>query len=160
MALIAVLILLFSAWMLWGWLVGENREILWMRNWCAISFVISALLISAGTGIGITVAVSRSQHRAEVRAFAEALERQLAAGRADKARQHLQKVIDRPDEWSSDSNDLLERMTAETARMQSSGPQQAAGRAAGTLPVSRPSSGRTPAGRQQTTSTADDTMTR
>lgn len=160
MALISVLILLFSAWMLWGWLVGENREILWMRNWCAISFVISALLISAGTGIGITVAVSRSHHRAEVRAFAEALERQLAAGRADQALEHLQKVINRPDEWSSDSSDLLERMSAETDRMQSSGPQQVAGRAAGPQPVNRLNPGRAPAVRQQTTSTTDDTMTR
>lgn len=120
MALAGILILLFAAWMLWGWLVGEHREIIWMRNWCATLFVITALLISGGAGVGVTIAVSRSRHRADVRNFAEALEKQLAAGKYQEARNSLQSVINTPDEWSDDSHDLLERMTTVTARMQQS----------------------------------------
>lgn len=120
MALVGILILLFAAWMLWGWLVGEHREIIWMRNWCATLFVITALLISGGAGVGVTIAISRSRHRADVRNFAEALEKQLAAGKYQEARNSLQSVISTPDEWSDDSHDLLERMTTVTARMQQS----------------------------------------
>lgn len=120
MALVGILILLFAAWMLWGWLVGEHREIIWMRNWCATLFVITALLISGGAGVGVTIAISRSRHRADVRNFAEALEKQLAAGKYQEARNSLQSVINTPDEWSDDSHDLLERMTTVTARMQQS----------------------------------------
>lgn len=120
MALVGILILLFAAWMLWGWLVGEHREIIWMRNWCATLFVITALLISGGAGVGVTIAISRSRHRADVRNFAEALEKQLAAGKYQEAKNSLQSVINTPDEWSDDSHDLLERMTTVTARMQQS----------------------------------------
>ncbi|MFO0428691.1 MAG: hypothetical protein ACK526_19135 [Planctomyces sp.] len=122
MILIAVLIVLFSAWMLWGWFVGENHDITWMRTWCAVIFVVTGLLISTGAGAGVTLALSRSRHRAEVRQFAESLEKLMSEGRVAEAHRQLRKVVERPDEWSDDSNDLLERMAASTEDMKQAKP--------------------------------------
>lgn len=117
MVLVAALILLFCAWTLWGWFVTDRREILWARNWCATMFVASAILISLGAGAVTTLVVVKGRHRAQVQEFATVLEQHLSAGHTDIARKELKRIIEEPDEWSADSEDLLKRMTASTERL-------------------------------------------
>ena len=118
MALIVVLILLFAGWMFWGWMVSEHRDIAWMKKWCSILFIITAMLISTGGGAVVTMVIIKRQHRSQFTRFATALESQLREGKSDEALRTLQAVINTPDEWSNDSTDPLKRMVSTTERIQ------------------------------------------
>lgn len=115
--LIGALILLSAGWLLWGWTVSEAYDIPWLRKFCAISFTSIAVLISAGLGAGVALTISKGRLRQDVRDFAAMLDQQLQQGRQQAARQALQSVLQPPDEWSTDSRDLLERMQAATQRL-------------------------------------------
>ena len=117
MALIAALIALFAGWMLWGWLVSEHRDIVWMRQWCAAIFVITAILISAFGGSTFTAVLLRKRHRAEVRQFAESLESGLLRGQHEQVLAVLRSVISPPADADDRSGDVLQRMSATSARL-------------------------------------------
>lgn len=117
MALAGALILLFSGWMLWGWLVSEHRKIVWARNWCAGLFILTAVLISFGAGAGSALVVVKGRHRDQIREFATRLDQQLALGRTSLVQDELRRVTETPDEWSTESEDLLKRFTASIDRL-------------------------------------------
>ncbi|MBL8817084.1 MAG: hypothetical protein JNL58_13735 [Planctomyces sp.] len=119
MALIPVFLLLFAAWMLWGWLVSDVRDIRWMRKWCAIVFVVMAVLMSAGAGVGITMAVLKRQFRAEVRDFALVVKKQLDSGNQQMISEELQQIIEPTDAFPGQSSDILQRLEASKQRLQS-----------------------------------------
>ncbi len=117
MALIAALIALFAGWMLLGWLVSEHWDIVWMRRWCAAIFVITAILISAVGGSAVTAVVLRQRHRAEVRQFAESMESLLRQGEHEKVLVGLRSVIAPPEDADESGRDVLQRMSATSARL-------------------------------------------
>ncbi len=119
MILIPVMILLFAAWLLWAWIVSDHFNIAWLRKWCAILFTLTAVLISAGAGVGVTMAVIKARHRQQVRDFAAAIETQLSEGKTETALLQIRSVIHPPDEFSDASADLLDRMLTATQRLQS-----------------------------------------
>jgi len=112
MALIAALFALFAGWMLWGWLVSEHRDIVWMRQWCSGIFVITAILISAAGGSAVTAVWLRKQHRAEVRQLAESLESGLQRGQHEKVRAVLRFLISPPADSDDFDGEALRRMSA------------------------------------------------
>lgn len=118
MILIPVMILLFAAWVLWAWIVSDHFNIAWLRKWCAILFTLTAVLISAGAGVGITMTVIKARHRQQIRDFAEAIEKQLSEGKTETALMQIRSVIHPPDEFSDASADLLDRMLTATQKLQ------------------------------------------
>ncbi len=118
MALIPVFLLLFAAWMLWGWLVSDVRDIRWMRKWCAIVFVVMAVLMSAGAGVGITMAVLKRQFRSDVRDFALLVKKQVDAGNSKMVSEELQQLIEPTDAFPGQSSDILQRLEASKQRLQ------------------------------------------
>lgn len=126
--LLPVLLVLFSSWMLWGWVVGESRNLKWMRNWCATLFVISALIISSGGGAVVAWKMSESRHRAAAKRFAVAIETRLRKGETDEVLEELSQVIEPPDEWSGGSPDVLDRVDTATSKLADSGAAEQAQR--------------------------------
>ena len=105
-----VFFLLLTSWMLWWWLVGESRDIRWMRNWSATFFVVMAALMCLGAGALLTHRYDEARYRKLVVEFSQLLEDRLASGRTQDVQDALSHVNDEPDEWSSFSRDRLVRM--------------------------------------------------
>ena len=79
-----IFLILFCSWMLWGWVVGETKNIKWMRVWFAPAFVISAMLISAGAGAMATKIFLKRQIRHDVTEVLNAIENRVAEGDSKK----------------------------------------------------------------------------
>lgn len=78
-----IFLTLFAGWMLWGWTVGESKNIKWMRIWCAPTFVITAILLSFGTGAFVSRMLIRRQTRADVAEVLSFIQQNLEAGNAE-----------------------------------------------------------------------------
>lgn len=119
MALIPVFIILFAAWMLWGWLVSDVRDIRWMRKWCAILFVVTAVLISVAAGAGITMAVLKRQFRHDLHEFASALKKQVDAGNQQLVSEELNLILNPDASEPGASGDILQRLHTSRTRLES-----------------------------------------
>jgi hypothetical protein len=110
MLLIVIFLILFTSWMLWGWIVGESRDIRWMRNWCAGIFVVLCILLCLGGGAWFSRQAIQSSCRSRVQEFTRLLYERMEEGRIDDVRDALQHISEEPDEWSTYSRDRLQRM--------------------------------------------------
>ncbi len=109
--LLPIFLLLFSAWMLWGWIVGESANIKWMRQICAPTFVCTLILISAGAGAVVSRSTTRNAVREEVATLLESIDRHVRAGNDEKVIQAIRET-DRSDDPDRDAFDLLEHLPA------------------------------------------------
>lgn len=116
----AVFFLLLTSWMLWWWLVGESRDIRWMRNWFAGFFVVAAALICFVAGGLIAHQYDESRFRKLVVEFSQLLEERLESHRIQDVRDALGHVNNEPDERSSFSRDRLARMKEVTEALRKS----------------------------------------
>ncbi len=118
MILFGVFLTLFTAWMFWGWLVGESRDIRWMRNWCAGIFVMLAILICLGSGAWLSRQISESRHREAVQRVTQLLHERMNQGRIEDVKDALQHLAEDPNEWSTHSEDVLVRLSVVTEALQ------------------------------------------
>ena len=118
MILFAVFLTLFTAWMFWGWLVGESRDIRWMRNWCAGTFVVLAIMICLSSGAWLSHRLTEARHRDSVQRLTQQLHHRMNAGRIDDVKDALQHLAEDPGEWSTHSGDILTRMDEVTQALQ------------------------------------------
>ena len=117
---IAVFFLLLTSWMLWWWLVGESRDIRWMRNWFAAFFVVAAALICFVAGAIIAHQYDESRYRRLVVEFSQLLEERLESDRSQDVRDALSHVNSEPDERSGFSRDRLARVKEVTEALRKS----------------------------------------
>lgn len=96
---------LFSAWALWGWAVGESRNIKGLRKTCGPIFVVTATLIVAGGTIMVTRASMRRQAEENVRELLTGIHDRLQNGQADLVQRQLQALIN--DDPDQDPKDLM-----------------------------------------------------
>ena len=118
MLLFAVFLILLAAWMFWGWLVGESRDIRWMRNWCAGVFVVLAILICLGSGALLANRQAEERHRASVQRVIHLLHARMNEGRIDDVKDALRHLAEVPAEWSTHSPDILTRLAEVTAALE------------------------------------------
>lgn len=118
MILFAVFLTLFTAWMFWGWLVGESRDIRWMRNWCAGIFVVLAILICLGSGAWLSRRLTEARHRNAVQRVSQLLHQRMNEGRSEDVKDALKHLAEAPDEWSTHSEDILVRLTDVTVALE------------------------------------------
>lgn len=118
MILVGVFLTLFTAWIFWGWLVGESRNIRWMRNWCAGIFVVLAILICLGSGTWFSRRISESRHRDAVQRVTQLLHERMNEGRIEDVKDALQHLAEDPDELSTHSEDVLVRLSVVTEALQ------------------------------------------
>lgn len=111
MILAAVFLVLLTGWMLLGWMVGESRDVRWMRQSCAVIFVTMLSLMCLGGGVVFTQHSLESNHRRSVRKFALLLRDRIHQGRIDDVRDALDHLADDPDSRSSDNPDILRRLS-------------------------------------------------
>ena len=116
--LFAVFFVLFAAWMLLGWMIGESRDIGWMRNWCAGIFVITALVSCLAGGALMARRLTQATCRSSVQEFARLLNERAEQGRMEDVRDAIQHLAEQPDEWSSHSPDILRRIDELTVALE------------------------------------------
>lgn len=116
--LIAVFLLLFTAWMLLGWFVGESRDVRWMRNWCAAIFVVMVILVCLGGGAWISRRMTQSSYRESLTNLSRLLNERAGEGRLEDVRDAITHLADEPDEWSTNSPDILKRIDEVTIALQ------------------------------------------
>jgi len=121
-----VFLVLFTAWMFLGWLIGESRDIRWMRNWCAGIFVILSIAVCLGGGALLSRKMTQSSHRASVERFSRLLHERASEGRLDDVRDAIQHLAEQPDEWSSHSPDILTRVDEVTEALRKTSRTQTA----------------------------------
>ena len=80
--LVPIFICLFTSWMLWGWCVGESKNIKWLRQWCAPTFVVMSGLICLGIGAGAGGFVAKLMVQRDVHELLQNIEQRIDAGRA------------------------------------------------------------------------------
>jgi uncharacterized membrane protein len=118
MILIYVLMILFTAWMFWGWMVGESHEIYWMRNWCASIFVGMSVLMCLGGGAKLTRKYYERSQRESIQQLSQLLKERFEQGRIEDVKDAISHIADNPDEWSTHSPDVLQRMADVTAALE------------------------------------------
>ena len=126
MLLFAVFLILLTSWMLWGWMVGESRDIRWMRNWCAGIFVVLCTLICLTGGALISRQITQSACRANVEHLTRLLNERMKEGRTDDVQDAIQHIAEIPDESSTSSRDVLQRMAEVTNALQNTSRSQVA----------------------------------
>lgn len=109
MILIPIFLILFACWMLWGWMVGESKNIKWLRHWCAPIFVVTAMLISAGAGGFVATHLVRKDVRSDVAALLQTIELKLDAGQSREVISEI-RATDRSDDPDRDTFDLLDHI--------------------------------------------------
>jgi hypothetical protein len=130
MYLFAVFLVLFTAWMFLGWMIGESRDIRWMRNWCAGIFVVMAILICLGGGAVFARRMTQASCRTSLEQFAKLLEERSEEGRIQDVRDAISHLANQPDEWSSHSPDILTRINEVTQALEKTSLSRVATRAA------------------------------
>ncbi len=110
MILIPIFLILFACWMLWGWTVGESKDIRWLRHWCAPIFVVTAMLISAGAGAVVTRGIVRNRVRDDVTQLLATIEQKILTGQSRKVVSEIQ-ATDRSEDPDRDAFDLLDHIT-------------------------------------------------
>lgn len=109
MILIPVFLLLFACWMLWGWMVGESKNIKWLRHWCAPIFVVTVILISAGAGAVVARRLTEAKVRTDVTKLLQTIEHKLTAGQGQDVMLEI-RATDRSDDPDRDAFDLLDHI--------------------------------------------------
>ena len=110
MVLIPIFLLLFAGWVLWGWFVGESKDIRILRHWCAPIFVCTAMLISFGAGAGISIALTKNKIRGDVEDLLATIELRVRTGDADKVISEI-RATDHSDDPDRDAFDLLDHLS-------------------------------------------------
>lgn len=118
MILIPVFLILFASWMLWGWVVGESKDIKWMRVWFAPIFVVTTVLIAAGAGAGIALVMVRKQVTQDVAELLDTVQQAIEAGRADQVAQQI-RLTDRSEDPDRDAFDLLKHLSVMRSNLKS-----------------------------------------
>ena len=116
MILIPIFLALFAGWMLWGWTVGESRNVKWLRCCCAPVFVVTVMLISAGAGAYITRAVIRNSVREDVANLLKTIEMKLQSGGADEVITEIQ-ALNHSDDPDADAFDVLDDVAQMTENL-------------------------------------------
>ncbi len=107
MILVPIFFMLFASWMLWGWTVGESKNIKWLRRWCAPVFVVTVVIMSAGAGAYIGRAVTRNAMRENIINLLATIELRIRTGGADKVIAELQ-TLDHSGDPDADAFDALD----------------------------------------------------
>lgn len=110
MILIPVFLMLFACWMLWGWVVGECKDIKWMRVCFAPIFVVTAVLIAAGAGAGIALMTVRPRVKQDVAELLTAIQQSIEAGHGNEVVAEIRRT-DRSDDPDRDAFDLLKHLS-------------------------------------------------
>jgi hypothetical protein len=117
--LAATLLLLFTAWVFYGWIVAESFQIRWLKHYCAGLFIILLMLICLGGGIGLTRQFLVSTHRATVQQLAGDLHQRLKDGRHTEVHAAIRFLAETPQEGTDTSGDVLQRVHQLRAAMES-----------------------------------------
>ena len=109
MIIVALLIILFTCWALWGWCVGEFHEIRWIRHWCGGLFVILIVLLSAGSGFLAARVIERSSSRRHTFEVLQVIADRIDAGDHQLVTREL-RALDRRGDPDEDAFDLLDEL--------------------------------------------------
>ena len=107
MILVPIFFVLFASWMLWGWTVGESKNIKWLRRWCAPVFVVTVVMMSVGAGAYIGRVVTRNAVREDITRLLKTIELRVRTGGSDKVIAELQ-TLDHSDDPDADAFDALD----------------------------------------------------
>ena len=107
MIVIAVFLVLSTGWILWGWIIGEARDIRWMRHWCGTCFVILVATLSAGAGTMLARTMDRGALRESVLQVLQEIADRIEAGEPSRVVNEIRRLDHRDD---SDAHDLLDEL--------------------------------------------------
>lgn len=116
MIFVPLFFLLFAGWMLWGWVVGETKNIKWLRRWCAPTFVVTVALIAAGAGAGISAAVVRKTLKDDFSNLLQVIEQRIRTGDAEQVAAELRQT-DHSGDPDADAFDLLRHVPVMTENL-------------------------------------------
>jgi hypothetical protein len=116
MIVVALLLVLFTCWSLWGLSVGESCNIRWIRHWCGAIFVIMVGLLSAGSGFLVARVMERSSARENTFEALQAIADRVEAGDHDAVIRSI-RALDHRDDPDADAYDLLDELPEFASQM-------------------------------------------
>jgi hypothetical protein len=112
----ATLILLFTAWVFYGWIVAESLHIDWLKRLCAGVFILMTILICLAGGVGLTRRMLLSNQRETLQELVVQLHERLKDGHEKDVHAAIRFLAEPPAEGSGD---ILQRVsTVQTALQQ------------------------------------------
>lgn len=108
--LAAVLALLFTAWVLYAWIMAESLEIRWLRRFLAALFILLLTTLCLGGGVVLNRRVLVSAQRSTLQQLTARLNQRLSDGRDDEVRAAIRFLAEQPAEGSGHSGDILGRL--------------------------------------------------
>ena len=121
MLIAAAFLTLFSAWALWGWAVGESRNIKPLRKTCGPIFVIAVTVLVGGVTIRATESMVRQHAEQDIRKLLTGIHDRLQQGQVDVVQQQLTSLIgEDPDQ---DPIDLMASLPEATSVLRVQKPQ-------------------------------------
>lgn len=117
MIVVALLLILFTCWSLWGLSVGESCNIRWIRHWCGTIFVIMVGLLSAGGGFLTGRVLERSAARDNAFEALQLIADQVEAGEHQLV-VHKIRALDHRGDPDEDAFDLLDELPKLVAELQ------------------------------------------
>lgn len=112
----ATLILLFTAWVFYGWIVAESLQIDWLKRLCAGVFILMTVLICLAGGVGLTRRMLLSDQRDTLQELVVQLHERLKDGHEKDVHAAIRFLAEPPSEGSGD---ILQRVsTVQTALRQ------------------------------------------
>ena len=111
----ATLILLFTAWVFYGWIVAESLHIDWLKRVCAGVFIVLTILICLAGGVGLTRRMLLSQQRDALQELVLQLHERLKDGREKDVHAAIRFLADPPAEGSGD---ILQRVSTVKSALQ------------------------------------------
>jgi len=95
--MIPIFLVLFACWMLWGWSVGESKNIPWIRHWCAPIFVVTLMIITAGATGVVTRLLVQKKIQTDVVALLRTFEQQIQKGNSQQVATEIRTALKTPD---------------------------------------------------------------
>jgi hypothetical protein len=121
MILVPILLILFACWSLWGWTVGDTKDIRWIRHFCGSAFVLSVALIAGGGGFMVARSMERSAARDKTFDVLQAIADRIESGDQQRVLRDIRK-LDHQGDPDEDAYDLLDELPELTAKLNSQSP--------------------------------------
>jgi uncharacterized protein YneF (UPF0154 family) len=120
----ATLLLLLTAWIIFGWIVTESWNVRWLKNWLAVLSVCLLVLIFGGGGVYVTRKVLLAQQRRSIEEFVRQLNARIQEGRSEDALEAIRIMAEGPADGSGWSSDPLQRMSQVQSNLRAGGSER------------------------------------
>ena len=113
---VTALLILMTCWSFWGWSVGDDRNIKWIRHYCGGAFVALMAILACGAGFMTARVMERSAARKSAFEVMQLIADRIEAGDSRRVVTEL-RALDHRGDPDEDAYDILEELPQLSSRL-------------------------------------------